>query len=270
MPPVDLQSAGPPVFAPVVFRLAMKTEQVTFGEFAEDPTEAVYVLRAARKLFGLDLSVCWFDTWLEAEAAGATIARDPLGLVVRAPQKPAALPAVADVLKAAPVRQAIEIVRRLSLEQQAVAGMLTGAATLRHRLNSGGSDSLEYAAELAVALGRAYCEAGAAALLLVEEEASPDLAELETFTSLVNLARYYGTPVILLGGQPLSPRGIEAANAITGGLFVTPTQAGSAVRPLPDNGHPAPARARLALSRWEIDAETPPETLLAWRHALAA
>jgi hypothetical protein len=55
---------------------------------------------------------------------------------------------------------------------------------------------------------------------------------------------------------------------MTAGLFITPTQASSAVRALPD-GEAGP-RARLALSRWEMDPETPPETLQAWRHAAAA
>jgi uroporphyrinogen-III decarboxylase len=268
MPPLDLQSAGPPLFAPVVFRLAMRVEQVPWSEFAADPTEAMYVLRAARKLFGQDLGVAWFDTWLEAEAAGVAVERDDLGRVVGEPQKPAFLAPVTAVLETAPVRHAIEIVRRFALEQQAVAGMLTGPATLRARLVGVTPDPLAYAAELAVALARAYCDAGAAALLVAEEEASPNLAEFEAFAAVVNLARYYGTSVILLSRHPLSHTGLQAADAATNGLFLTPTQAGSAVRPLPD-GVPG-ARARLAISRWEVDPDTPPETLQAWRHAVAA
>jgi hypothetical protein len=61
---------------------------------------------------------------------------------------------------------------------------------------------------------------------------------------------------------------LAAADAATDSLFLTPTQAGSAVRPLPDGD--AGARARLAISRWEVDPETPPETLQAWRNAVAA
>jgi hypothetical protein len=268
MPPLDLQSAGPPLFAPIVFRLAMRVEQVKWSEFAEDPTEAMYVLRAARKLFGQDLGVAWFDTWLEAEAAGVMVERDDLGRVLGEPEGPAALAPVADALEAAPVRQAIEIVRRFGLEQQAVAGLLTGPATLRARLGSAASHPLAYAAELAVTLARAYCEAGAAVLLVAEEEASPNLAELETFAPVVNLARYYGTPIILLSRHALSPAGMQAADAMTGGLYLTPTQAGAAIRPLP--GGDAAPRARLAMSRWEVDPETPPETLQAWRDAVAA
>src|SRR4051794_29625225 len=157
MPPLDLQSAGPPLFAPIVFRLAMRVEQVTWSEFAEDPTEAMYVLRAARKLFGQDLGVAWFDTWLEAEAAGIVVERDDLGRVVGEPRRPAVLATAAAVLEAAPVRQAIEIVRRFGIEQQAVAGMLTGPATLRARFGGATSDPLAYAGEVAVTLARAYC-----------------------------------------------------------------------------------------------------------------
>jgi hypothetical protein len=267
MPPLDLEAAGPPLFAPIVFRLAMKLEQVTWSEFASDASEAVHVLRAARRLFGQELGVGWFDTWLEAEAAGAIVERDDLGRVTGRPQPPVALPPVADVLEAFPVRQAVEIVRRLSLESQQVAGVISGPATLRARLASTTSDP-NHIAELSVALARAFCEAGAAALLLTEEEENADLAGLAAFTPLFNLARYYGTPVILYSRHPLSQKGVDAAAATTGGLFVTPTQAGSKVRPLPDDGHGSP-RARLALSRWEVDPETAPQTLQAWRQALA-
>jgi uroporphyrinogen decarboxylase-like protein len=268
MPPLDLQYAGPPLFAPIVFRLAMRIEQVKWREFAEDPTEAMFVLRAARKLFGQDLGVAWFDTWLEAEAAGFAVERDDLGRVMGEPRRPARLASVAAVLEAVPVRHAIEIVRRFGLEQQPVAGMLTGPATLRARLDGATADPLAYGAELAVALARAYCDAGAAALLVAEEKASPDLADFAAFAPVANLARYYGTPVILLSRHPLSPAGLAAADAATAGLFLTPAQAGAAVRPLPDGD--AGPRARLAMSRWEVDPETPPEALQAWRHAVAA
>jgi hypothetical protein len=266
MAKLDPSVPGPVLFAPIVFRLAMKLEQVAWNKFADDPTEAVYVLRSAQRLFKQDAVVAWFDTWLEAEAAGAVVERDDLGRV-NSSQPPAMLPPVSDALSASPLVHAVEIVRRLNVEigsSQAPLAMLTAATTLRARLGS----SVDYARELSVALARAYCEAGAGALLLVQEDDSPDLADLGEFASLFNVARYYDTPVILLNRHPLSPQGVAIAESITGGLYVTASQAGTAVFPLPDTRVPN-ARTRLALSRWEVDAETAPETVQAWRHALA-
>jgi hypothetical protein len=269
MAKLDPSAAGI-LFAPIVFRLAMKLEQVGFGEFAGDPTEAVYVLRSAQRLFKQDVVVAWFDTWVEAEAAGAEIERDELGQVLGS-QPPVTLPPVPDVLAARPIAQAVEIVRRLDVEigsSQVPLAMLTAGATLCARLGDDGPDMLDYARELSVGLARAYCEAGAGALLLVQEEPAPDLADLGEFASLFNVARYYGTPVILISRHPLSDQGVTVARSIAGGLYVTPTQAGATVLPLSDASVPN-ARARLALSRWEVDAETAPETVQAWRHALA-
>jgi hypothetical protein len=272
MAKLDPSAAGRTLFAPIVFRLAMKLEQVSWSEFAGDPTEAVYALRAAQRLFRQDVVVAWFDTWLEAEAAGTSVKRDELGRVLGAPQPPASRPRVADVMAASPAQQAVEIVRRLNVEiglSQIPVAMLTAGATLMARLGGRARDTVDYATELSVALTRDYCEAGAGALLLVEEEDSPDLADVGAFAALFNLARYYDTPVILVSRHPLSPQGLATASSISGGLYVTPTQAGAAVLPLPEASTPANARARLALSRWEVEAETAPETIQAWRHAVA-
>ena len=79
MAKLDPSSPGPALFAPIVFRLAMKLEQARWSEFAEDPTEAVYVLCAAQRLFRQDAVVAWFDTWLEAARRCRTRRSDRIG-----------------------------------------------------------------------------------------------------------------------------------------------------------------------------------------------
>jgi hypothetical protein len=277
MAKLDPSDPGPALFAPIVFRLAMKLEQVRFSEFAGDPTEAVYVLRAAQRLFRLDAVPAWFDTWLEAEAAGAVVERDDAGHVVGTARPPASLRPVSEALSAPPIAHAVEIVRRLSVEigAQVPLAMLSAGATLCARLGS----PVDYARELSVGLARVYCEADAGALLLVQEEPSPDLDDLAAFGALFNLAAYYATPVVLVSRHPLSPQGLAVAERMFGGLYVTPTQAGAAVLPLSHREDPLPrlrgrdgegANARLALTRWEVDPGTAPETVHAWRGALAA
>ena len=255
------RAAGRVLFAPVIFRLALRLDQVTWSEFTTSASEAVFVLRAAQRLFGLDAVFCWFDTWLEAEAAGAELKRDHLGRVLTA-QPPEAMRPVEATLSAAPIAHAVEIVRRLRDEAVPVVGMLTAPKTLRARLP--GADP-EHLRALGVDLARAYCEAGAGALALVQEEESQDLTDLSEAAAMFNLAEYYATPVMLFARHALSAAGCAVAERLTNGLFITPTQVGAAITPVSDAPQPA---AWLALSRWEVPPETLPEDVRAWAHAL--
>lgn len=281
------RSAGRTLFAPVIFRLALKLEQIAWAEFAESAAEAVFALRATQRLFKQDVIFTWFDTWLEAEAGGVAVERDALGRVVNEPQPPALQPSADAVLAGAPVTHAVEIVRRLRDEPVVTVAMLSAGATLLRRFVGNAecrrilqdlsrSDVkpadralLDRLREISVGLARAYCEAGAGALLLVQETDSPDLVELADAAALFNLTEYYATPVLLLCRDPLSAQGCTVAERITGGLYATPTQAGSAIAPLPAAGQ-APGASWLALSRWEVDPDTPPDAVRAWQSALQA
>ena len=281
------RSAGRTLFAPVIFRLALKLEQVAWAEFADSAAEAVFALRATQRLFKQDVIFTWFDTWLEAEAAGVAVERDALGRVVNKPGPPASLPAAEAVLASAPVAHAVEIVRRLRNEPVVAVAMLSAGATLlsrfagdaefrrilqdlsRSEVKPADRALLDSLREISVGLARAYCEAGAGALLLVQEAESPGLADLADAAALFNLAEYYATPVLLLCRDPLSAHGCAVAERVTAGLYATPTQAGSAISPLPAAG-PAASSAWLALSRWEVDPETPPDAVRAWQSALQA
>jgi hypothetical protein len=292
MAKLDRDAAGNRcLFAPLVFRLALKLEQVPWSDFASSASEAMYVLRAAQRLFKLDAVCTSFDTWLEAEAAGLTVERDDLGYCCARPQ-PALPRAIDDVLASQPLALAIEILRRTQMEAGeaglALAALSTGATMVDHlfgevagsrilsALTAGtlakeDADRLDYVRQLNLAIARAYLEAGAAALLLLQEVDSPDVVELDQFVSVFNLAAYYGTPLVLLGRHPISAVGQATLARLGITLYLTPQQAGPGIVPLANAAEPKPVRGDgdwLALSRWEIDPDVAPETIQSWRRVV--
>jgi hypothetical protein len=278
------------LFAPLVFRLALKLEQVPWSEFASSASEAIYVLRAAQRLFKLDAVCTSFDTWLEAEAAGLAVERDDLGYCNAHPE-PVSPRAIEDVLASQPLARAIEILRRTQLEAGeaglALATLSTGATMIDHFFGEAASsrilssltagtlekedaDRLDYVRQLNLAIARAYLEAGAAALLLLQEVGSPDVVELDHFVSVFNLAAYYGTPLVLLARHPISAAGQERLARLGITLYLTPQQAAPGIVVLPSGAERNPVRADgdwLALSRWEIDPDIAPETIQSWRRS---
>jgi hypothetical protein len=152
---------------------------------------------------------------------------------------------------------------------------MTAAATLHNRIGrdttslSAAGDRLDYIRQIMLGLTRLYCEAGAGALLFLEEEASDDFAELTEFTALFNLAEYFATPVFLLSLQRINPDGLSIVSSL-GAKYLTPdeTTDGIVALPLADGGAHA-GNGWLAMSRWEIDPETDPNTLQDWRKNLS-
>lgn len=265
------------LFAPLIWRLAMKTEQVPWSDVAASATEAVYMLRSAQRLFKQDIHCVSFDTWMEAEAAGMRIERDDLGMPIGRPAPIADLRSVENVLSAEPIARTVEILRRLALEP--VPGIvpvatMTAGATLHKRLSgdansqSAAGDRLDYIRQVMLGLTRLYCEAGAGALLLLEEEPSDDLAELTGLAALFNLAEYFATPVFLLSRQPIKPDGLSIVSSL-GAKYLTSNDAADGIVPLPPaDGEVDAGNGWLAMSRWEIDPGTDPNTLQHWRQSL--
>jgi hypothetical protein len=251
----------------------------------------MYVLRSAQRVFKLDAVCTWFDTWLEAEAIGMTIARDDLGACMARPDA-VALPPVETVMASPPIARVIELIRRMCAEAGeagiTLAALSAGATLIDHvagaetrarilaAIDAGpltGKDAelLEYLRQLSLALARVYLEAGAAALLLLQEVESPDLSEFDAFVSVFNLAAYYGTPVVLLARHPLSAKGHAKLERLGIELYVTPNAASPGIVPLPSTDGAEPVQKNsewLALSRWEVDPATAPETVQSWRRAV--
>ncbi len=260
------------VFAPLIWRLAMKIEQVPWSEVAGSATEAVYVLRSAQRLFKQDVHCVSFDTWLEAEAAGMQVERDELGAPIGRPVPIDDWPSVESVLAADPIARTVETVRRLGQEPGGIVPLatMTAGATLQKRLGgaTASKDSLDYVRQILLGLTRLYCEAGAGALLLLDEEPGNDRAGLSEYAALFNLAEYFATPVFVLSRGALRPEDGAAVDA-AGARYLAPDQASGGIIALPpDGGDVEGGEGWIAMSRWEVDPETDPSILHGWRQKL--
>jgi hypothetical protein len=230
----------------------------------------VYVLRSAQRLFKQDIHCVSFDTWLEAEAAGMQIERDELGAPIGRPAPIADWPSVDSVLSADPVARTVETLRRLAQDPGGIVPVatMTAGATLQKRFGDASKDSVDYVRQILLGLTRLYCDGGAGALLLLDEEPSDDPAALADYAALFNLAEYFATPVFLLSRVPVRPEIASAAHA-AGIRCLTPDRASEGVIALPADGGDAVADAGwVAMSRWEVDPETDPNVVQGWREKL--
>jgi hypothetical protein len=261
------------VFAPLIWRLAMRIEQVPWSEIAGSAADAVYVLRSAQRLFKQDIHCVWFDTWLEAEAAGMRIERDELGTCVGTPFPIANWLSVENVLAAEPIARVVEVLRRLAQDpgpEIVPVATMTAGATLQKRLAgaSTSAETLDYVREILLGLTRLYCEAGAGALLLLDEEPGDGPSKLTEFGSVFNLAEYFATPVFLLSRPQVAPEIISEAS-LAGVKYLAPNQSSDGVVALPpDGGDVDIPGGWVAMSRWELDPDTDPILVHGWRQKL--
>jgi hypothetical protein len=264
------------LFAPLIWRLAMKIEQMPWREVAGSAAEMVYLLRAAQRLFKQDIHCASFDTWLEAEAIGMHIERDRFGAPVVRPGRIAGWPSVDRVLSANPVVRTVETLQRLALDPGGVVPVaaITAGTTLQKRIYAPATaDSLDYIRQILLGLTRLYCEAGAGALLLLDEEPGDDPGALNDYAAVFNLAAYFATPVFLLSRTPVQPETATAAQA-AGVRYVTPGRVSDGVLALPMNGgdvtsgEGSAGEGWIAMSAWEVDPDTDPNVVQAWRQRL--
>ncbi|MEM6887375.1 MAG: hypothetical protein AAF636_04455 [Pseudomonadota bacterium] len=268
----DRAKKGHPIFAPIVFRLAMRLEQVDWTEISESPSEAVFVLRSVEQLFKLDALCPSFDPWLEAEAAGVPLQRDDLGYVVEARRRTAKLPLVGEVVEAQQTQNALEVVNRLSTNDGALApplASITVGASLLDRLRTDAdddSDLPEYCRELTLALARRYLDAGAAGLLLLQDRDDPELVDIKAFEGLFNLGAYYDVPVLFVSCTSVGEKGLQALKSAGAEHYLTPDAKGDGVCAIEDEANAS--SAWFASTRWETDPATEPDTIHNWRHAV--
>lgn len=278
------------LFAPLSFRLSAKLEQMDWDELVEDPTYAAFALRNAQKLFHADGVVNWFDTCLEAEAAGVEVERDEMGRVVHRGDPVDSLPDPASVLERGEIPAALDVARRLCEEtrdESAVLGYLTGPRTLLAYLlgESAGEDrdALNDAAQLSLQLAREYCEAGVGCLLVAEEHEAEDSGYLRSLEPVFNLANYYDVPLMLLNQRPMPPQQREEASQ-AGFRYVSAPDADipeedstAGVCPIPTDQltseefsgedwlqerRSEDGGERIYVSEWELPVETLPENLI--------
>lgn len=289
--------AGKPLFAPIFYRLAMAIEQLEWREMTEDAALASFTLRSAQKLFDADVVVNAFDPWLEADAAGVALERDSSGDVIGSGPFLAVAPDASAVAEAAPVRHAIDVCSRLSDElgdDVVSAGYLTGGVTLLHRLYGAeraraligiGDDEsrtlIEAAARIGVALANAYCEAGAGALLVAEDEPVGGADRLGLYDALFNVARYFDVPMIWIARHPLKEGVAKAVREAGASVVAAPGEFGngcvSAPLELFSNGGPSTAKwldkrritaGSVFVTEWDLPPITRPEVVLEIRRQI--
>jgi hypothetical protein len=165
---------SPALVCPLVLAQAAEIEALTVPRFLTDATKLANGLRALHTSFGNDVIV--------------TAAADDLAAAAARAGSPAADPRVA---------AAVEATRRLAVtaEDAALAVALCGPARLAAQLGQSPADhaALETCGAVLLALAKAFLEAGANLLLLVEAEplpTSPD-AWRSAVTPLVNVARFH-------------------------------------------------------------------------------
>ena len=274
-----LDRADRDLFVPITFSLARRLEQVEWNEIVEDTDLAVFTLHSSLRTFSADGVINWFDSWLEAESAGAACERDEDGRVTRVGDPPAALPDAEAIVNGAGVRAAIDIASRLCQqagEKGLVLGYLTGPATLHRRLygpdRAADAASRELCAKVSTAIARAYCDAGISALLLGEEDQAADAAPVEALAALFNLAEYYGAPVVYLSRLPVT-ESVAASLGKLGAWIAGPAGKGEVITlPLGEadteaciqamQGATAGRSRRMVLSGWDVPAETAPEDVI--------
>ena len=81
------------------------------------------------------------------------------------------------------------------------------------------------------------------------------------------MAEYYATPVLILSRASVSPQG-RAAVEKAGASLLAPGTATDGITLLPPG--PSESAGWLAMSHWELDPETDPNDVQAWRKRLAA
>ena len=281
---------GGDLFVPLIFRLALRLEQVNWDEALEDAPLAAHALGSAQKLFGTDACVNWFDTGLEAEAAGINFARDPLGEISAKAVVPVDIPDPGAFVATPAISHVLAVTRQLcetTGQHACILGCLTGPATLLLRffraasakrlvaaldagkLAAADKQRLDKLASLSVALARAYCELGVGALALIEDAVPQSPALAGAFDALFNLTSYYGVSVVVVSRASL-PSAVRNAYAGLGAGYVvapgTRDDRVAAVAPEALTGTQealaqSKGAGRLVATTWEVPADTAPESL---------
>lgn len=186
---------SPALVCPLVLAQAAEIEALTVTRFLTDATKLANGLRALHTSFGNDVIV--------------TAAADDLAAAAARAGSPAADPRVA---------AAVEATRRLAVtaEDAVLAVALCGPARLAAQLGQSPADhaALETCGAVLLALAKAFLEAGANLLLLVEAEPLPATSAggwRSAATPLVNVARFHQAAAAVVLADPadaaIAPRG---------------------------------------------------------------
>jgi hypothetical protein len=203
--------ASPALVCPLVLAQAAEIEALPVEQFLTDATKLANGLRGLHTAFGNDVIVTASADDLAAAAAGdlAAAAAGDLAAAAAGAGSPATHPRVA---------AAVEATRRLAVtaDDAALAVALCGPAGLAAQLGHSRADhaALETCGAVLLVLAKAFLEAGANLLLLVEAEplsAASAGGWRSAVTPLVNVARFHqaAAAVVLAdpAGAAIAPRG---------------------------------------------------------------
>jgi hypothetical protein len=204
---------SPALVCPLVLVQAAEIEALSVPRFLTDATKLANGLRALRGAFGHDVIVTAAADDLAAAAAGALAAAGAGAPARQAVQHPR-------------VAAAVEATRRLAVtaDDAALAVALCGPAQLAAQLGQSPADeaALETCGAVLLTLAKAFLEAGANLLLLVEAEplsaASAD-GWRSAATPLVNVARFHQAAAAVVLADPA-----DAATAPRGAVVCLPPQ----------------------------------------------
>jgi len=198
----------PALVCPLVLAQAAEIEALPAGHFLTDPTKLANGLRALHGAFGTDVIV----TAVADDLAASSLAeRSPVAAAAGAVDPAAA------VAGHPRVAAAVEATRRLAAtaEDAALAAALCGPAQLAAQLGRPPDPAaLEECGAVLLALAKAFLEAGAHLLLVVEAEPLSRAAAggwRSAVTPLVNVARFRQAAAAVVLADPadaaLAPRG---------------------------------------------------------------
>jgi hypothetical protein len=204
------EGTPPALVCPLVLAQAAEIEALPPGQFLTDPTKLANGLRALHGAFGTDVIV----TAAADDLAACSVA----ACSSAAPAAGAAGDLPAAVTRHPRVAAAVEATRRLAAtaEHAALAAALCGPAQLAAQLARPPADAaaLEECGAVLLALAKAFLEAGAHLLLVVEAGPVPPAAAegwRSAVTPLVNVARFRQAAAAVVLADPadaaLAPRG---------------------------------------------------------------
>lgn len=240
-----------PLFAPLLFSAAAQIEALPPAQWAADATKLAKGVSELRRILGTSLLVTAVPSAMEAEALGASVSR-----AADAPASQARVTAGvgAGVVatgefddlwpRSAHLQASLEATRRLAAaadDQPVILPALTGAATLLAQLFGAEPaahppEAQDFAGRALAALVRAYAQAGASAVALVERQPPGGEAWRAALGTVGNVARFHRIPLLLVFedvAAPSWPGGVVACPPPGPELQAQTRPCGAAIPPDP-------------------------------------
>ncbi len=210
---------------PLVFTVGSRLESVSSTEFMKNPTKITNALRQLRATLKLDGLCCYFDPSLEGVALEQAKFSAGSGDQVASKGR---VPVAVEVLKRA---------RVMLKDEPALIARITGPLTLARSQvvdpQHGAFDcrAVQSCAEALGGLAKAYVEAGADLILLVETvlpAPEPDMVDwwASLLVPIINVVRFYEAVPVLVLGDDLSAAGARLLAERHWECVLCPTVAG--------------------------------------------